>query len=138
MARYDHTQSRWALRDGCVLRVRLDKRDGATYLLRWADSQRGNPTDDRTEHPVDRLRLSGGGASPTLSTRSYDAGIEVKPASSVSRGQAISEGHLGSVILILLELHFPWAVVGVLDLASTMSAIILDRPREFGVGVGAR
>jgi putative ABC transport system permease protein len=62
-----------------------------------------------------------------------DAGIEVKSAASVSRSEAISEGHLGPVILILLGIALPLGVVGVIGLASTMSANILDRTREFGV-----
>jgi putative ABC transport system permease protein len=62
-----------------------------------------------------------------------DTGIEVKSAASVSRSEAISEGHLGPVILILLGIALPLGVVGVIGLASTMSANILDRTREFGV-----
>jgi putative ABC transport system permease protein len=61
------------------------------------------------------------------------AGIEVRSADSVSRSDAISEGHLGPVILILLGIAVPLGVVGVIGLASTMSANILDRTREFGV-----
>jgi putative ABC transport system permease protein len=68
------------------------------------------------------------------------AGIEVKSAASVSRSEAISAGHLGPVILILLGIALPLGVVGVIGLASTMSANILDRTREFGVmhAIGAR
>jgi putative ABC transport system permease protein len=68
------------------------------------------------------------------------AGIEVKSAVSVSRTEAVSEGHLGPVILILLGIALPLGVVGVIGLASTMSANILDRTREFGVmhAIGAR
>ena len=62
-----------------------------------------------------------------------DAGIEVRSAASISRSEAISEGHLGPVILILLGVALPLGVVGVIGLASTMSANILDRTREFGV-----
>jgi putative ABC transport system permease protein len=59
---------------------------------------------------------------------------------SISRGEAISEGHLGPVILILLGIALPLGVVGVIGLASTMSANILDRTREFGImhAIGAR
>jgi putative ABC transport system permease protein len=69
-----------------------------------------------------------------------DAGIEVRSAASISRSEAISEGHLGPVILILLGVALPLGVVGVIGLASTMSANILDRTREFGVmhAIGAR
>jgi putative ABC transport system permease protein len=70
------------------------------------------------------------------------AGIEVKSAASISRSEAISAGHLGPVILILLGIALPLGVVGVIGLASTMSANILDRTREFGVmhaiGVGPK
>jgi putative ABC transport system permease protein len=69
-----------------------------------------------------------------------DAGIAVKSAASISRSEAISEGHLGPVILILLGIALPLGVVGVIGLASTMSTNILDRIREFGVmhAIGAR
>ncbi len=68
------------------------------------------------------------------------AGIEVRAAASISRGEAISAGHLGPVILILLGIALPLGVVGVIGLASTMGANILDRTREFGVmhAIGAR
>ena len=61
-------------------------------------------------------------------------------AASISRSEAISAGHLGPVILILLGIALPLGVVGVIGLASTMSANILDRTREFGVmhAIGAR
>jgi putative ABC transport system permease protein len=62
-----------------------------------------------------------------------DAGLEVKSAASISRSEAISAGHLGPVVLILLGIALPLGVVGVIGLASTMSANILDRTREFGV-----
>ncbi len=62
-----------------------------------------------------------------------DAGIEVNSAASVSRSEAISEGHLGPVVLILLGVAIPLGVVGVIGLVSTMSANVLDRTREFGV-----
>jgi len=69
-----------------------------------------------------------------------DPGTEVKSAASISRSEAISEGHLGPIILILLGIALPLGVVGVIGLASTMSANILDRTREFGVmhAIGAR
>ena len=68
------------------------------------------------------------------------AGIEVASAVSVSRMEAIGEGHLGPVILILLGIALPLGVVGVIGLASTMGANVLDRTREFGVmhAIGAR
>nr|MBA3311533.1 FtsX-like permease family protein [Nocardioidaceae bacterium] len=69
-----------------------------------------------------------------------DAGMEVQSAASISRSEAISAGHLGPIILILLGVALPLGVVGVIGLASTMSANILDRTREFGVmhAIGAR
>lgn len=69
-----------------------------------------------------------------------DAGIAVRSVASISRSEAISAGHLGPVILILLGIALPLGVVGVIGLASTMSANILDRTREFGVmhAIGAR
>ncbi len=68
------------------------------------------------------------------------AGIEVRSAASISRSEAISAGHLGPIILILLAIALPLGVVGIIGLASTMSANILDRTREFGVmhAIGAR
>ncbi len=61
-------------------------------------------------------------------------------AASISRSEAISAGHLGPIILILLGIALPLGVVGVIGLASTMSTNILDRTREFGVmhAIGAR
>jgi putative ABC transport system permease protein len=75
-----------------------------------------------------------------VNTTLTDAGIKVKSAASVSRTQAISEGHLGPVILILVGVALPLGVVGVIGLASTMGANVLDRTREFGVmhAIGAR
>ena len=69
-----------------------------------------------------------------------DAGIEVESAASVSRSEAITEGHLGPVIAIVLAIAVAMGVVGGIGLSSTMSANILDRTREFGVmhAIGAR
>jgi putative ABC transport system permease protein len=68
------------------------------------------------------------------------AGVEVRSAASISRSEAISAGHLGPVVLILLGIALPLGVVGVIGLASTMSANVLDRTREFGImhAIGAR
>lgn len=68
------------------------------------------------------------------------AGTEVRSAASISRSEAISAGHLGPVVLILLGIALPLGVVGVIGLASTMSANVLDRTREFGImhAIGAR
>jgi putative ABC transport system permease protein len=69
-----------------------------------------------------------------------DAGIKVNSAASVSRSEAISEGHLGPIVTIILAIAVAMGIVGVIGLASTMSANILDRTREFGVmhAIGAR
>jgi putative ABC transport system permease protein len=68
------------------------------------------------------------------------AGIDVRSATSVSRSDAVSAGHLGPVLMILLGIAVPLGVVGVIGLASTMSANVIDRTREFGVmhAIGAR
>jgi hypothetical protein len=69
-----------------------------------------------------------------------DAGIEVKSSDSVNRAEAISAGHLGPEITIILIIAIAMGVVGAIGLASTMSANILDRTREFGImhAIGAR
>jgi putative ABC transport system permease protein len=75
-----------------------------------------------------------------VNTTLTGAGTNVKSAVSVSRMEAVSEGHMGPVILILLGVALPLGVVGVIGLASTMGANVLDRTREFGVmhAIGAR
>ncbi|MDQ3691035.1 MAG: ABC transporter permease [Chloroflexota bacterium] len=68
------------------------------------------------------------------------AGLEVRFADSVSRREAISGGHLGPIITILLAIAVAMGVIGGIGLASTMSTNILDRTREFGImhAIGAR
>jgi len=68
------------------------------------------------------------------------AGIGVKSADSVTRAEAVSEGHLGPIVLVVLVVAVAMGIVGGIGLASTMSANILDRTREFGVmhAIGAR
>jgi putative ABC transport system permease protein len=68
------------------------------------------------------------------------AGIAVSSSASVSRSEAVSEGHLGPVILILLGVALPLGVIGGIGLTTTMGANILDRTREFGImhAIGAR
>ena len=103
----------------------------------------------RTSHSaVNQLRVVTAGHDEAPATRSRTPsrrlsrppGIEVRSAESVSRRESISEGHLGPVILILLGIALPLGVVGLIGLASTMSANVLDRIREFGVmhAIGAR
>ena len=68
------------------------------------------------------------------------AGIVVASADSVSRREAISAGHMGPIITIVLAIAVAMGVIGGIGLASTMSTNILDRTREFGVlhAIGAR
>jgi putative ABC transport system permease protein len=75
-----------------------------------------------------------------VNTTLTDAGIQVKSAASVSRSEAISEGHMGPIVTIVLAIAVAMGVVGAIGLASTMSTNILDRTREFGVmhAIGAR
>jgi putative ABC transport system permease protein len=69
-----------------------------------------------------------------------EEGIEVQSAASVSRSEAITRGHLGPIVAIVLAIAVAMGVVGGIGLASTMSANVLDRTREFGVmhAIGAR
>ncbi|MEX0629664.1 MAG: FtsX-like permease family protein [Chloroflexota bacterium] len=68
------------------------------------------------------------------------AGVEVQAARSVGQSDAATQGHLGPIITVTLAVAIAIAVVGFIGLASTMSANILDRTREFGVmhAIGAR
>jgi putative ABC transport system permease protein len=76
----------------------------------------------------------------TVNKTLTDAGIEVQSAASVSRMDASSEGHMGPLVTIILAIAIAMGVIGGIGLASTMSANILDRTREFGVlhAIGAR
>jgi putative ABC transport system permease protein len=67
-------------------------------------------------------------------------GVEVASAASISRREAIGEGHLGPIITIVKAIAVAIGVIGTIGLASTMSTNILDRTREFGVmqAIGAR
>ncbi|REE96794.1 ABC transporter permease [Thermomonospora umbrina] len=66
-----------------------------------------------------------------------DAGINVASSASISRTEAASAGHRGPVVLVIA---LPLGVVGVIGLASTMGANILERTREFAImhAIGAR
>jgi putative ABC transport system permease protein len=68
------------------------------------------------------------------------AGIEVRAAESVGKQQAATGGHLEPILVILLATALPMGLIGCIGLASTMSANVLDRTREFGVlhAIGAR
>jgi putative ABC transport system permease protein len=61
------------------------------------------------------------------------AGFEVGSAASVSRVEAVTAGHLGPIVTIVLAIAIAMGVIGGIGLASTMSANVLDRTREFGV-----
>ena len=61
------------------------------------------------------------------------ASITVRSSASVSRFEAAGTGHLLPIILIFLALSIGMGVVGSVGLASTMSANVLERTREFGV-----
>jgi putative ABC transport system permease protein len=97
---------------------------------------------------VNQLRIATNGhdeqnrtaLAETINRTLADSGIQVKSANSISRAEAISEGHLGPVILVLLGVALPLAVIGTIGLATTMSANILDRMRELGImhAIGAR
>jgi putative ABC transport system permease protein len=69
-----------------------------------------------------------------------DAGVEVQSAASIGLQDAASEGHTGPIVMVLLAVAVAMGVVGCIGLASTMSANILERTREFGVmhAIGAR
>lgn len=69
-----------------------------------------------------------------------DAGVVVRSATSVSRAEASSEGHMLPLILIFLGLSIAISMVGFAGLTSTMSTNVLERTREFGVmsAIGAR
>lgn len=86
--------------------------------------------DESTRHAV-------AGAADEILT---SAGVDVASAESISLAEAATEGHLGPIIAVLLGIAVAMAIVGGVGLASTMSANILDRTREFGVmhAVGAR
>jgi putative ABC transport system permease protein len=95
-------------------------------LLRIATSSHDEGTRTSTATEVEQALTAGGGA--------------VKSAASVSRANASSEGHMGPLVAILLAIAIAMGVVGAIGLASTMSANVLDRTREFGVmhAIGAR
>jgi putative ABC transport system permease protein len=58
----------------------------------------------------------------------------------VGKQQAATGGHLEPILVILLATALPMGLIGCIGLASTMSANVLDRTREFGVlhAIGAR
>lgn len=69
-----------------------------------------------------------------------DAGVRVQSADSVGTQEAATGGHLEPIVVILLATALPMGLIGLIGLASTMGANVLDRTREFGVmhAIGAR
>jgi putative ABC transport system permease protein len=69
-----------------------------------------------------------------------NASIKVGSSTSVGRMEAAGSGHMLPIIMILLVIAGAMAVVGCIGLASTMSANVLERTREFGImhAIGAR
>jgi putative ABC transport system permease protein len=99
--------------------------------------QRVNELRITTDRHDERTRQSVADAVDQTLT---EAGFAVGSAASVSRSEAINEGHMGPIVMIVLAIAVAMGVVGGIGLASTMSANILDRTREFGVmhAIGAR
>jgi putative ABC transport system permease protein len=67
-------------------------------------------------------------------------GVEVRSAESVGQEEASAEGHRGPIAFVLVAGAIALGVVGLIGLASTMGANVLERTREFGVmhAIGAR
>jgi putative ABC transport system permease protein len=99
--------------------ARATGRPAEVNRLRLITDRHDEPTRDTVAATVDRGLTA--------------AGIDVENAASVSRTDAASAGHMGPVLLVLLGIALPLGVVGGIGLASTMSANILDRTREFGI-----
>src|SRR5262249_17810497 len=61
-------------------------------------------------------------------------------ADSAGRQETVTGGHLEPILVILLVTALPMGLIGCIGLASTMSANVLERTREFGVmhAIGAR
>jgi putative ABC transport system permease protein len=69
-----------------------------------------------------------------------DAALGTRSVTTVDRMEEASTGHMLPIIAILLAIAVAMGVVGMIGLASTMSANVLERTREFGVmhAIGAR
>ena len=91
----------------------------AANSLRIATGQHDEPSRIAVARAVDQL-LTG-------------AGVEVRSAESVGRMEAVTAGHLEPILVILLVTALPMGVIGCIGLASTMSANVLERTREFGI-----
>jgi putative ABC transport system permease protein len=68
------------------------------------------------------------------------AGVEVRSAESVAREEAAAESHRGPIVFVLVAGAIALGAIGLIGLASTMGANVLERTREFGVmhAIGAR
>ncbi|MFX0578359.1 FtsX-like permease family protein [Nocardia nepalensis] len=68
------------------------------------------------------------------------AGLSVESADSVSVRDTVSSGHLGPIIMVVVAVAISLGILGIIGLASTMSANVLERTREFAVmhAIGAR
>jgi putative ABC transport system permease protein len=75
-----------------------------------------------------------------VNTNLVGAGVDVRSADSAGRSEAVTGGHLEPILVILLATALPMGVIGLIGLASTMGANVLERTREFGVmhAIGAR
>ena len=114
----------------------------------WTPRPRGSPPPWASHRGVSQLRIATDGhdeqtreaVADAVDETLTDAGVEVQTAASVGLQDAATEGHTGPIILVLLAVALPLGVIGGIGLASTMSANILDRTREFGVmhAIGAR
>lgn len=69
-----------------------------------------------------------------------DAAQTVRSSASVGRLDAAGTGHMLPIIMILLAIALAMGAVGCIGLASTMSANVLERIREFGIlhAIGAK
>jgi putative ABC transport system permease protein len=69
-----------------------------------------------------------------------DAGVDVRSTDTIGRLEASTGGHVEPILVILLVTALPMGLIGCIGLASTMSANVLERIREFGVmhAIGAR
>jgi putative ABC transport system permease protein len=99
--------------------------------------QRANQLRIATDSHDERTRTA---VADAVDQTLADAGINVGVAASVSRAEASAAGHAGPLVTIFMLIAIAMGVVGTIGLASTMSANILDRIREFGVmhAIGAR
>jgi putative ABC transport system permease protein len=109
--------------------------EGLAHALgqpRWSNTLRIST--DRHDEPTRQA------IADTVDEALTGAGIDVRSAESVGRQEAATGGHLAPILVILLATALPMGLIGCIGLASTMSANVLERTREFGVmhAIGAR